>query len=69
LPPAVQKLFDNLNKTLTNMGVSGVTEAEAKLLLKALIPMTLENQEEKAVEAKATASMNFRDFFAKLKNI
>jgi hypothetical protein len=34
LPPAYQTFFDNLNKTLSSMGVTGLTEKEAKLLLK-----------------------------------
>jgi len=41
LPPDYQQLFDNLNQTLSNMGVTGITESEGKILLKALIPHTL----------------------------
>ncbi len=36
LPPQYQRLFENLNSTLQGLGVSGVTEKEAKLLLRAL---------------------------------
>eukprot|EP01114_Cavostelium_apophysatum_P017436 TRINITY_DN5176_c0_g1_i1.p1 TRINITY_DN5176_c0_g1~~TRINITY_DN5176_c0_g1_i1.p1 ORF type:complete len:476 (+),score=132.19 TRINITY_DN5176_c0_g1_i1:56-1429(+) len=36
LPTEYQQLFDNLNQTLTKMGVAGITEKEAKLLLRSI---------------------------------
>jgi hypothetical protein len=39
LPPQYQKLFEDLNNTLKSMGVSTVTEKEAKFLLRSLPSM------------------------------
>jgi len=50
LPPEYQTLFDNLNATLKSMGVSAITEKEAKLLLKSL-PVIMNKSQQASSES------------------
>eukprot|EP01117_Protostelium_nocturnum_P003376 TRINITY_DN1436_c0_g1_i1.p1 TRINITY_DN1436_c0_g1~~TRINITY_DN1436_c0_g1_i1.p1 ORF type:complete len:511 (-),score=233.13 TRINITY_DN1436_c0_g1_i1:59-1468(-) len=60
LPKEYQEIFDAVNSTLTGLGVSGITEKEAKLILKALPAIVSQNAQTKPrSESIAAASTSF----------
>lgn len=56
LPPQYQHLFDKLDETLKQMGVSGLTEKEAKFLLRSIAVVPAMQTEELKKRAASVSS-------------
>lgn len=57
LPPQYQLLFDKLNETLKEMGVSGLTEKEAKFLLRSIAVVPATQTEEPKKRSTSASSL------------
>jgi uncharacterized protein YukE len=57
LPEAYQRLFTNLDKTLKSMGVKGLTQQEAKLLIKALPTLGANNPSQPPTISKKSSDI------------